>query len=192
MTRPAKSHERRHGSPGNSMPARTGTRPWWRPRRCPSCAARIDPQRVLDLLRAERPRRRVRHRVVPAEADRVVVAVVRIPFPVPGQPDDVGRLFEPPPAQQLGVQPELDVLEHELGELAVQVGTDAVLDHRRVDGDGGLVAALTAWRGDQREREHRDSGTCPGHSRVHLNSPELRRASEASRAAAAGGGAQAQ
>ncbi len=128
----------------------------------------IDPQRMLHLMRPERPRGWICHRIVPPEADRIVAAIVRIPFPVPGQPDDARRFLEPAVVQQLGVQAELDVLEHELGKLPVQAGTDAVRDRRGVDRDGGFVAGLAARGGDQCEHEHRDGETCRVHSRVHL------------------------
>jgi hypothetical protein len=77
-------------------------------------------------------------------------------LPVSRQPDGARRLLEAAVAQQLGVQAELHVLEHELGELAVQLRTDAVLDDRRVDRDGRIVGALTLRRTDQREHREED------------------------------------
>ncbi len=79
----------------------------------------------------------------------IIVAIVRIPFPVSRQPDRVRLLLEPAVAEQLGMQAELDVLEHELGELTVEARIDAVLDRRRVDRDGRLVVRLAAQRRDQ-------------------------------------------
>jgi hypothetical protein len=76
-------------------------------------------------------------------------------FPVARESDGVRGLFEPAVAQQFRVQAELDVLEHEFGELPVEARADAVLDLRRVDGDAGRVAGLTARRCDEQENGYR-------------------------------------
>jgi hypothetical protein len=54
------------------------------------------------------------------------------------------------------VQAELDVLEHELGELPVEMRADAVLDLRRVDCDGGRATSLAARRFQVKEEDEKN------------------------------------
>ena len=84
----------------------------------------------------------------------VVVSIVGVPLPISRQADRVRRLFEPAVAQQLGMQAELDVLVHELGELPIEPGTDVILDRGRVDRDRRLVVGLAAGRSGERKCEH--------------------------------------
>ena len=72
----------------------------------------------------------------PRERDAVVVdAVVRITLPVPRQPKRVRRFLEAAVPQELGMQAALDVLVHELHELAVQRGADVAFDLAGIDRD---------------------------------------------------------
>ena len=83
------------------------------------------------------------------EGERVVVvAVVRLALPVARQTAGVRRLLEAAVAQQLGVQAELDALEHELEELAVELRADAVLDLRASTSMRacGADCARTMWQ----------------------------------------------
>jgi hypothetical protein len=63
------------------------------------------------------------------------------------------------------VQAELDVLEHELGELPVEARADAVFDLRRVDGNAGRIVldrgALPLGLPDIRLRAKRFGETSP-------------------------------
>ena len=100
----------------------------------------LDAQRMLDLLLARRTRWRIGAGLIPHEPNAIVVAIVGVALPVPRQAARVRRFLETAVAQQLGVQAELDVLEHELGELPVEPRADRVLDGRRVDRDAGAVS----------------------------------------------------
>ena len=83
----------------------------------------------IDLVEADR----IRDRIVPVEAHVVVVdAVVRIAFPRAREADGVRRPVEAAVAHELGREPALDALVHELEELAVEPRVDPGLDLRSV------------------------------------------------------------
>ena len=135
-------------------------------------AARVDTQRVLDRLFLEvlepRPDRRPSR---PREAQAVVVdAVVRVALPVAREADAVGRLLEAAVAHELGGQPALDALVHELDELAVEPGVDPALDLRGVDDDAGLVG-LRAGARDGAGEDQPGDGASPGASTRRHGSP---------------------
>src|SRR3954468_18120905 len=106
--------------------------------------ARLDDetQRVRRGVRRERRGlRRVGDVRIPGERRlAIVVAIVPLALPVAWQPRDAPRdarrLFEAAVLQQFGVQAELDALEHELEEVAVELRADPIGDLRRIDADG--------------------------------------------------------
>ena len=101
----------------------------------------LDPKRVLDrLLLEEVVRDGIGDLRVPAEGQPVVVdAVVRVALPVAGEADVVGRFLEAAVPDELGGQPALHALVHELEELPVEPLVDPAFDLRGVDDDAGVV-----------------------------------------------------
>jgi hypothetical protein len=126
-------------------------------------AAHVDAQRVLDRLFLEEVERDgIGDLVVPAKAQPVVVvAVVRMTFPVAGKADAVRRLLEAAVAQKLGGQPAFDAFVHELEELPVEPGVDPALDLRGVDDDAGLVRLSVGARDGAGEDQPCGSAACP-------------------------------
>ena len=105
------------------------------------------------------------HGVVPAEVDVAVVAIVGLTVPVPRQPGGVHRLLEAAVAQELGMEPELDPLEHELDEVAVKRGADAVLHAARVHAHGGGAGLRVRRRGGE-QPGHRSAARSQAGSRT--------------------------
>src|ERR687891_107167 len=103
-----------------------------------------------------RPCRRIGYRIVPPEPDRIVVAIVGLTFPIARQAYDVRRFLEAAVAQELGVESELDVLEHELRELAVQAGADPGLDLAGIDCHARFADGLTRGRRGEGEKKSGD------------------------------------
>src|SRR5512146_1801007 len=66
--------------------------------------------------------------IVPAEVDGIIVAVVRIAFPVARQTDCIRTLIEAAIAEKFGIESTLYAAVHELVELPVQSRTDGPLD----------------------------------------------------------------
>src|SRR6516225_3697306 len=102
-----------------------------------------DAQRVRNGLSLQASRRRIEKGVVPVKLQgRIVVAVVRVAFPVAWQPDGIRGFFETPIAQEFSVKTAFNILVHELHDLAIEHRADPVLYLLCVDRDAGAGRRL--------------------------------------------------
>src|SRR5437773_11555769 len=82
--------------------------------------------------------RRIVNGIIPDEMQaRIVVAVIGVALPVTRQPDRVWHFFKTSVADELGGEPTLDALEHELVELPVELWADFPFDPFGIDNHAG-------------------------------------------------------
>src|SRR5215475_5209373 len=104
--------------------------------------------------------------LIPMEREAIIViAVIGVTFPVTRKTDVIRGFFKAAVAYQLRVQPPLDILEHEFGELAVEYWTDWSLDLTRINCNGGrprLPQHARHRRQDCVENRHASEGSGQG------------------------------